>query len=68
MTMPTRHCQRRERRLIPASLGLEQSLRKPSWQKIMETTMVYWGYIGIMEKKMETNIVLILGFSCTLNA
>ena len=22
----------------------------------METTMVYWGYIGIMEKKMETTI------------
>ena len=20
----------------------------------METTMVYWGYIGIMEKQMET--------------
>ena len=24
---------------------------------IMETTIVYWGYIGIMEKKMETTIV-----------
>ena len=23
----------------------------------METTMVYWGNIGIMEKKMETTIV-----------
>ena len=23
----------------------------------METTVVYWGYIGIMEKKMETTIV-----------
>ena len=23
----------------------------------METTIVYWGYIGIMEKKMETAIV-----------
>ena len=23
----------------------------------METTIVYWGYIGIMEKKMETDIV-----------
>ena len=23
----------------------------------METTIVYWGYIGIMEKKMETTIV-----------
>ena len=22
--------------------------------KKMETTIVYWGYIGIMEKKMET--------------
>ena len=23
----------------------------------METTIVYWGYSGIMEKKMETTIV-----------
>ena len=23
----------------------------------METTIVYWGYIGIMEKKMETTIM-----------
>ena len=23
----------------------------------MESTIVYWGYIGIMEKKMETTIV-----------
>ena len=23
----------------------------------METTIVYWGYIGIMEKKMETTKV-----------
>ena len=23
----------------------------------METTRVYWGYIGIMEKKMETTVV-----------
>ena len=23
----------------------------------METTIVYWGYIGIMEKRMETTIV-----------
>ena len=23
----------------------------------METTIVYWGYVGIMEKKMETTIV-----------
>ena len=23
----------------------------------METTIVYWGYIGIMEKNMETTIV-----------
>ena len=23
----------------------------------METTIVYWGYIGVMEKKMETPIV-----------
>ena len=26
-------------------------------EKKMETTIVYWGYIGIMEKKMETTIV-----------
>ena len=26
----------------------------------METTIVYWGYIGIMEKKMETTIVTLL--------
>ena len=25
-------------------------------EKKMETTIVYWGYIGIMEKKMETCI------------
>ena len=23
----------------------------------METTIVYWGYTGIMEKKMETSVV-----------
>ena len=23
----------------------------------METTIVHWGYIGVMEKKMETTIV-----------
>ena len=23
----------------------------------METTVVYWGYIGIMEKKMKTTVV-----------
>ena len=23
----------------------------------METTMVYWGYMGIMENKMETTMV-----------
>ena len=26
-------------------------------EKKMETTIVYWGYIGIMEKKMEATIV-----------
>ena len=25
--------------------------------KKIETTIVYWGFIGIMEKKMETTIV-----------
>ena len=33
----------------------------------METTIVYfgviWGYLGIMEKKMETTIVGYVGFS-----
>ena len=24
----------------------------------MEATIVYWGYIGIMEKKMETTIMV----------
>ena len=27
----------------------------------MEATIVYWGYIGIMEKKMETTIIKGLG-------
>ena len=26
-------------------------------EKKMETTIVYWGYIGIMEKRMEATIV-----------
>ena len=26
-------------------------------EKKMETTIVYWGYIGITEKKMETTIM-----------
>ena len=26
-------------------------------EKKMETTIIYWGYIGIMEKKMETTII-----------
>ena len=25
----------------------------------METTIVYWGYVGIMEKKMETTISIL---------
>ena len=25
----------------------------------METTIVYWGYIGIMEKKMETTVIVV---------
>ena len=32
----------------------------------METTTVYWGYIGIMENKMETTIrgyIGIIGFN-----
>ena len=28
----------------------------------METTVVYWGYIGIMERKMETSMVGFRGF------
>ena len=27
-------------------------------EKNMETTIVYWGYIGIMEEKMETTTLL----------
>ena len=34
----------------PYSLNSQPSTLKPK----METTIVYWGYIGIMEKKMET--------------
>ena len=30
----------------------------------METTIVYWGYIGIMEKKMETIICVRAAKSC----
>ena len=26
-------------------------------EKKMETTIVYWGYIGVMEKNMETTMV-----------
>ena len=29
----------------------------------METTIVYWGYIGILEKKMETTICNPMYFS-----
>ena len=32
----------------------------------METTIEYWGYIGIMEKKMETTILLFGGFRACL--
>ena len=28
----------------------------------METTIVYWGNIGIMEKKMETTIMGFIGY------
>ena len=28
----------------------------------MESSVVYWGYIGIMEKKMETTVGLRVGF------
>ena len=31
-------------------------------EKKMETTIVYWGYIGIMEKKMEITILGYIGF------
>ena len=35
----------------------------------IETTIVYWGYIGIMEKKMETlggttKVMLQIGLRC----
>ena len=32
----------------------------------METTIVYWGYIGIMEKKMETTIAFIWGSKASI--
>ena len=28
----------------------------------METTLVYWGYVGIMEKKMETTTIVYWGY------
>ena len=31
--------------------------RMEDMEKEMETTTVYWCYIGIMEKKMETTVV-----------
>ena len=36
-----------------------EQVTKPCWvmEKKLETTIVYWGYIGVMEKKMETTIV-----------
>ena len=34
----------------------------------METTIVYWGYIGIMEEKMETTIVFSLKGGITQSA
>ena len=32
----------------------------------METTIVYWGYIGIMENKMETTIMAYIGIIMVL--
>ena len=32
-----------------------------------ETTIIYWGYIGIMEKKMETTILYYGGISLWLS-
>ena len=37
--------------------ALVQEFRLRVMENKMETTIVYWGYIGIMEKKMETTIV-----------
>ena len=28
-------------------------------EKNMETTIAYWGYVGIMEKEMETTMVFL---------
>ena len=28
----------------------------------METTIVYWGYMGKMERKMETTVLSYIGF------
>ena len=30
----------------------------------METTVVYWGYIGRMKKKMETTMLLVVRVQC----
>ena len=34
----------------------------------METTIVYWGYMGIMENNMETTIVYWGEFRCSKSA
>ena len=39
------------------SLQGEQGASRKTTLYTLETTIVYWGYIGIMEKKMETIIV-----------
>ena len=41
----------------PLGLRLEVDLGFRIMENKMETTIVYWGYIGITEKKMETTIM-----------
>ena len=56
-----RRCRGREQLLgiaPPVSLSglLVRATGSMIMEKSMETTIVYWGYIGTMEKNMETNI------------
>ena len=53
-------------RATPCSINPTAALHEAlaGWESLawgrkvkMETTIVYWGYIGIMENKMETTIV-----------
>ena len=46
---------------IGVILGLYRGYIGVIWgimEKKMETTIVYWGYVGIMENKMEATIIV----------